>query len=96
MTQLNYSDVASTVVLTGTVVVEGVVFRWSVTGDQHITVGNQTIGAKTLPLAAADPESQARAMGRELLDGHTAATGFLEAVDDAPLSDDEPDPPAID
>jgi hypothetical protein len=82
-------------VLTGTVVLEGVEFRWSVTDDQRITVGNQAIGEKTLPLVA-DPESQARAIGQELLDSRTAATGFLEAVDDAPLSDDEPDPPSVD
>ena len=93
--QLIWRHGASSVVLTGTVVVEGVEFRWSVSDDQQITVGNQSIGEKTLPLVA-DPESQARVIGEELLGSHTAATGFLEAVDDAPLSDDEPDPPTVD
>ena len=81
--------------LTGTVVLEGIEFRWSVADDQHITVGNRAIGEKTLPLVG-DPESQARAISQELLESRTAATGFLEAVDDAPLSDDEPDPPTVD
>jgi len=86
----------STIVLTGTVVIEGVAFSWSVTDAQRITVSHPTIGEQTRTLAE-DPESQARAVGRAMLNSTAgvAAVGCIDAVDDVALQDDEPDPPAI-
>jgi hypothetical protein len=82
-----------TVVLCGTVVVEGVAFRWSVTDGlpQDLTVSHPMLGTQTGPFGS-DPDSQARNVARAMLG---AATGFLEAVDDAPMSDGDPEPPIL-
>ena len=66
----------NTIVLTGTVLIEGVAFCWSVTGAQRITVSHPTIGEQTRPLAE-DPESQARAVGRAMLN---SASGVAAVV----------------
>lgn len=86
----------STIVLTGTVAIEGVAFCWSVTDARCITVRHPTIGEQTRPLAE-DPEMQARTVGRSLLNSATgvAAIGYIDAVDDAP-PEHQPDPPTID
>jgi hypothetical protein len=59
---------SKTVILAGTVVVEGVAFRWSVTDGlpQSITVSHPFIGTETQMLAAS-PDSQAREVGQEML-----------------------------
>ena len=80
-----------TVDLCGTVVIEGVAFRWSIADGPSLTVSHPTIGAQTQPLGES-PESQARALGRAMLG---AATGFLEAVDDAPMPDGDPEPTIV-
>jgi hypothetical protein len=83
----------STVILTGTVVIEGTAFRWLVTDGlgQQLTVSHPTLGTRTQPVTE-NPESQARDVGRALLG---AATGFLEAVDDAPMADGDPEPTIV-
>jgi hypothetical protein len=60
----------STVILTGTVVIEGVAFRWSVTDGftQRLTISNERLGTWVEPLAGS-PDTQARAMGRAMLRG---------------------------
>jgi hypothetical protein len=74
----------------GTIVIEGAAFRWSVDDGASLTVSHPMIGSQTQPLA--NPESQARAVGRAMLG---AATGFLEAVDDDPLPEGDPDPTIV-
>ena len=84
----------STVILAGTVVIEGAAFRWSVTDGlaQQLTVSHPTIGTQTQTLTAS-PDSQARAVGRAMLKGEvgTASAGFLEAFDDVPLPGGDPE-----
>ena len=85
----------SSVVLAGTVVIEGVAFRWSVADGlaQHLIVSHPTLGTQTQALTDS-PESQARDVGRAMLknEAHAAAVGFIEAVDDAPMPDGQPEP----
>ena len=83
----------STIILAGTVVVEGKAFRWSVTDGraQHLTVTHPTLGTQTQPLTAS-PDSQARAIGRGMV---IAALGFLEAVDDTPMPEGDPESPIV-
>jgi hypothetical protein len=60
----------NTVILSGTVVIEGVAFRWSVTDGfaQRITVSNERLGTRVEQLVGS-PDTQARAMGRAILQG---------------------------
>jgi hypothetical protein len=78
---------ASTVTLSGTVIVKGVPFRWWVTDGlaQHLTVSHPAYGTEGRRLTRS-PQSQARSIARAML-ASGPATGFLEAVDDAPLFD---------
>jgi hypothetical protein len=66
----------STIILSGTVVIEGVSFRWWLTDGiaQRLTVSHPAHGTRTQPLTS-DPESQARAVGRALLAGRPRAGG---------------------
>jgi len=72
----------STVVLAGTVVIEGVAFRWSVTDGfaQRLTVSNKRLGTRNEQLVGS-PEKQARAMGRAILAGDVSVTE-VDGVDD--------------
>jgi hypothetical protein len=58
----------STIILSGTVVIEGVTFRWWLTDGigQRLTVSHPAHGTKTQALTD-DPESQARALSRVML-----------------------------
>jgi hypothetical protein len=58
----------STIILRGTVVIEGVMFRWWLTDGrvQRLTVSHPAHGTRTQTLSA-DPESQARALSRAML-----------------------------
>jgi hypothetical protein len=58
----------SEVVLAGTVVIEGVAFRWSVTDGlaQRLTVTHPLFGTETRALTAS-PDSQAGDIGRQML-----------------------------
>jgi hypothetical protein len=80
---------ASTVILSGTVIVGGVPFRWWVTDGlaQHLSVSHPAYGTDGRRLSRS-PQSQARSIARAML-ATRAATGFLEAVDDAPLFDSD-------
>ena len=64
----------NTVILTGTVVVEGAAFRWVVTDGfaQRITVSHRWFGTCVEQLVGS-PERQARAAGRKLLAGKIPA-----------------------
>jgi hypothetical protein len=57
-----------TVVLTGTIVIEGIAFHWSVANDQRLVVSHDRLGTRTEQLVD-KPEAQARVMGRALLAG---------------------------
>jgi hypothetical protein len=72
----------STVVLAGTVVIEGVAFRWSVTEGwtQRLTVGHDKLGMRSEPLAGS-PESQARVIGRAIL-ARAVRIPEVDVVDD--------------
>lgn len=72
----------NTVILTGTVVVEGVAFRWSVTDGvvQRLTVSHRRFGTRVEQLVGS-PERQARTAGRGLLAGHISLPD-VDAVDD--------------
>ena len=86
-----------TIVLTGTVVIEGVAFGWSVTDAQRITVSHPTIGEQTGTLSS-HPEAQARTVGRAMLNSKAgvSSVGFLEAVDDVAMPHDgDPEPSTI-
>jgi hypothetical protein len=71
-----------TVVLAGTVVIEGVAFRWSVTDGfaQRLTVSNKRLGTRNEQLVGS-PEAQARALGRTILRGGGRLPD-VDAVDD--------------
>jgi hypothetical protein len=88
----------STVILTGTVVVEGTAFRWTVTDAraQQLTVSHPTVGTQT-QLLRANPEAQARAVGRAMLKNaaRAARIGYIDAVDDIPTADGDPDPTIV-
>ncbi|HUQ51067.1 MAG TPA: hypothetical protein VM692_02525 [Gammaproteobacteria bacterium] len=58
----------STIILSGTVVIEGTTFRWWLTDGvaQQLTVSHPAHGTQTQPLEG-DPESHARVVGRALL-----------------------------
>jgi hypothetical protein len=88
----------STVVLAGTVVIEGVAFRWSVTDGvaQQLTVSHPAIGTHTQKLTAS-PHAQARAVGRAMLNSTlgVAAIGYIDADEDVASLADDPDPPTI-
>jgi hypothetical protein len=83
---------ASTVILSGTVIVEGVPFRWWVTDGlaQQLTVSHPAYGTDGRRLTGS-PHSQARSIARAML-ASRAATGFLEAVDDTSTPDGVPEP----
>jgi hypothetical protein len=72
----------NTVILAGTVVIEGVAFRWSVTDGcgQNLTVCHPTLGTRVERLVAS-PECQARAVGRQLLAGEVTVPD-VDSVDD--------------
>jgi hypothetical protein len=57
----------STIILSATVVIEGVTFRWWLTDGiaQQLTVSHPAHGTLTQPLTG-DPESQAREAGRAM------------------------------
>jgi hypothetical protein len=69
-----------TVVLTGTVVIEGVSFHWSVTRDQRLAVSHERLGTRVEALAG-KPQAQARDMGRAILAGAVSVPD-VDAVDD--------------
>jgi hypothetical protein len=83
----------STVILTGVVVVNGTAFRWLVTDGtvRKLTVTHPTLGTRTHRVTAS-PESQARVLARAMLG---AATGLLEAIDDEPMPEDDPEPTVV-
>jgi hypothetical protein len=60
---------SSTIVLSGKVVVENVLFSWWVTDatKPRITVSHPLYGTHTRPVAHGDPRSQARTIGRAML-----------------------------
>jgi len=58
-----------TVVLTGTIVIEGVAFHWSVTTDQRLAVSHDQLGTRVEPLVGR-PQVQARDIGRAILTGN--------------------------
>jgi hypothetical protein len=72
----------NTVILAGTVVIEGVAFRWSVTDGftQRLTVSNERLGTRVEQLAGS-PDAQARAMGRAILRGEITLPD-VDVVDD--------------
>jgi hypothetical protein len=84
----------STVILAGTVVVEGRPFRWWVTDGltQRLTVRHPVYGTETQRLVRS-PALQAQAIGRAML--VSKALGFLEAVDDGPMPDGDPEPTIV-
>ena len=57
-----------TVVLTGTLIIEGVAFNWSVTDKQRLAVSHDRLGKRTEQLVG-KPQAQARDMARALLAG---------------------------
>jgi hypothetical protein len=59
---------SSSAVISGTVIVEGVPFAWSVADGltQQLTVGHPIFGTETRRLTKS-PDSQAREIGREML-----------------------------
>jgi hypothetical protein len=69
-----------TVVLTGTIVLEGVAFHWSVTTDQRLAVSHERLGTKVEPLVGR-PQIQARDMGRAILAGEVSVPD-VDAADD--------------
>jgi hypothetical protein len=83
------------VILTGTVVVEQTAFRWAVTDGfaQQLMVCHPTLGAQIEPLNAS-PDSQARLTGRAMLKdaAKSAAIGFIDKFDDAPMPSCDPEP----
>ena len=74
----------NTVILAGTVVVDGAAFRWCVTEgcSQHLAVSHPVLGTKTQQLTGS-PDCQAREIGRAMLRGNSP---FFEI--DADCSDD--------
>jgi hypothetical protein len=76
----------STIILSGTVVIEGTSFRWWLTDGiaQRLTVSHPAHGTETQPLTA-NPESQARAVGRAMLAGMARPD---VTADTAPLDSD--------
>lgn len=71
-----------TVVLAGTVVVEGVAFRWRITHTQQLAVSNPRLGTRVAPLSDS-PETQARDLARAILVGEGSAPN-VDAVEDLP------------
>jgi hypothetical protein len=75
----------STLILNGTIVVDGVEFRWSVTdgASQQLTVSHHTLGIQIGPLTGS-PDSQARVVGAAMLRdaAQTARVGYFDAVDE--------------
>ena len=69
-----------TVVLTGTIVVEGVGFHWSVTTDQRLAVRHGQLGRRVEPLVGR-PQVQARDMARAILAGEVSVPD-VDAADD--------------
>ena len=72
----------NTVIFTGTVVIEGVAFRWSVTDGfaQRLTVSHKWFGTQIEQLVGS-PDAQARSIGRKLLRGEISLPD-VDAVDD--------------
>jgi hypothetical protein len=72
----------NTVILAGTVVIEGVAFRWCVTDGcaQRLTVSHPKLGMRIEQLFGS-PEAQARAAGRALLAGEIIVPD-LDLVDE--------------
>ena len=60
-----------TVVLTGTIVIEGVVFNWSVTKNQRLAVSSDRLGRRVEDLVG-KPQAQARDAARALLAGEVS------------------------
>jgi hypothetical protein len=81
---------SSTIVLSGKVVVENVMFSWWITDatKPRITVSHPLHGTQTRPVAHGDPRSQARAIGRAML-GRPAQPIPKES---APATAPNPDP----
>jgi hypothetical protein len=71
-----------TVILAGTVVVEGAAFRWSVTDGftQRLTVSNENLGTRIERLTGS-PDAQARSMARAILRGEINLPD-VDVVDD--------------
>ena len=86
----------NTIILAGTVVVEGTAFRWWVVDgvSQHLGVSHRILGTKTQPLVGS-PDRQAREVGRAMLRGDAP---FFDVDRDynaagAELTDDDVDVP---
>jgi hypothetical protein len=64
----------STIILSGTVVIEGTTFRWWLTDGvaQRLTVSHPVHGTETRPITG-NPEAHARAAARALLNGKPRA-----------------------
>ena len=71
-----------TVVLAGTVVLEGVAFRWRITHTQQLAVSNPRLGTRVAPLSD-NPETQARDLARGILAGNISVAD-VNAVKDLP------------
>jgi hypothetical protein len=74
----------STIIFTGTAVVEGVAFEWWVTDGlaQRLTVSHPTLGTETQELAGS-PAAQARAIARAMLaqSSQEAGVGLVDDID---------------
>jgi hypothetical protein len=84
----------STIILAGTVLVEGRPVRWWVTDGltQRLTVSHPVYGTEAQRLVRS-PAVQARSIGQAMLASKAQPpTGFLEAVDDTPLPEGDPEP----
>jgi hypothetical protein len=81
----------STVILTGTVVIEGVAFRWSVTDGfgQRLTVSHPVFGSQAQQLVRS-PQAQARSIGRALLAAKVRAAD-IDCADDIGIGMPETD-----
>lgn len=69
-----------TVVLTGTIVIEGVGFHWSVTTDQRLAVSHDQLGTRVEALVGR-PQAQARVMASAILAGNVSVPD-VDAADD--------------
>jgi hypothetical protein len=76
----------NTVILAGTIVIEGVAFRWSVTDGfaQNLTVCHPTLGSRVERLVGS-PDAQARAAGHQLLAGNVSVPE-VDTVHDVTLA----------
>jgi hypothetical protein len=69
-----------TVVLTGTILIEGAAFHWSVTQNQRLAVSHERLGTRVEPLVG-KPQAQARQMARVILTGGVSVPDVDGAAD---------------